>query len=206
MSPPGVTTVVGHSPIPFAGLGAYGDPRRWQRGRGRQSPGFAGSADLTTIAQEALLRYQNAIDVANQECEGQSGLFQKAFNWATGNTSTQSICAAAQQMQINYDGYLSKIQDSYTSDDQIAEIVGFIGKEIDISDLIATAKATNAVSVAGRALLDAPGTAVGMATGAAGQVGAGIIGNIPWWVWVGGAVFLATQLGWEPWKSKPLKR
>ena len=190
-----VSFTVGRAPIPFGRFSGYGQTARL-------GP-FAGSADLVTICNQALSRYQNAIDTAQAACDNQANYLDQAiFNWATGNTSTQSICNAAAQMQINHDFYAEKVADENTTDDQLAEILSFINREVNISDLIDTALSTNVLSVMGRSLLQAPGTVVGWIGGAGSKIGAGIIGNIPWWGWALGAAFLASQLGWNPLKQK----
>ncbi len=195
--PAGITTTVGRVPIPFAGFGSYGAATgaKWTPARRRS---FAGSSELVSIAMEALSRYRNAIDTADEACESQSGWYQAAFNYVTGNTSTVSICSAAEQMHVNYEYYRGYVSDPITSDDRIAEIIGFINKEVDIHDLVDLAAASNALTVTGRALLGAPGTAVGLVAEGAGEVLKGILGNIPWWGWALGAAYLATQLGWRP--------
>ena len=192
----GVTTTIGRVPIPFAGLGSFGSRDRVSPARRRQA--FSGSSELVAIANEALGRYRNAVDTAQEACYSQSGLFQSAFNWATGNTSTESICRAAAQMELNYGEYRSRVNDPATSDDAIAEIIGFVNKEIGIQDLVDLARSTNAVTVTGKALLAAPGTAVGLAASGAESIVGGILGNIPWWAWAAGAAFVAVQLGWKP--------
>lgn len=190
-----VSFTVGRAPIPFGRFSAYGDSVR-------VGP-FAGSADLVNLCNQALGRYQNAIDAAQAACDNQANyLDQSIFNWATGNTSTQSICNAAAQMRINHDFYAERIADSNTTDDQLAEILAFIGKEINISDLIDLARSTNVLTVVGRSILDAPGTVVGGAGDAGSRILSGIFKNIPWWGWTIGAVYLASQLGWNPLKKK----
>jgi hypothetical protein len=191
-----VSTVVGRGPIPFSGLGRLGDPYDGPFGQ------FMGSADLVSIANQALGRYQNAIDTAQQACDEHSGFFQSVFDWATRNTSQQSICNAAAQMRMNRERYAQVVNDPNSTDDQIIEIIGFVQREVDVSDLLDLAKSTDWARVTGRAVLDAPGTVVGWAGQAAGQVAKGIAFNIPWWAWVLGAAFLATQLGWKPWKER----
>jgi hypothetical protein len=44
-------------------------------------------------------------------------------------------------------------------------------------------------------VLDAPGKVVGAVGDAAGQLGWGILKNIPWWVWIGGAIALFIWMG-----------
>ena len=61
--PVGITTTVGHAPIPFAGFSGMG---RFGRSNSRTS--FSGSSELVAIAHEALGRLQNAIDTANEAC------------------------------------------------------------------------------------------------------------------------------------------
>jgi hypothetical protein len=203
--PTGITTVVGRAPIPFAGYGDFGVARQWSRSRRSDRSrfaGFAGSSELVSIAHQALSRLQNAIDSANEACESQSGyLDQTIFNWITGNTSTASICGAASTMQAAYDTYRQKVDDPNTTDDQIAEIIGYINKNTDIHDLLDLAESTNVLTVTGRALLHAPGTAVGLVAEGAERVVGPVLGAIPWWAWAAGAVFLATQLGWNPLKK-----
>jgi hypothetical protein len=190
-----VSFTEGRAPIPFGRFSGYG-------AMVRASP-FAGSADLVSLCNQALGRYQNAIDTAQAACDNQRNyLDQTIFNWATGNTSTQSICNAAAQMQINHDFYAEKVGDASTTDDQLAEILAFIGKEINISDLLDLARSTNVLTVTGRSILDAPGTVVGWGADTGSRIGSGIIGNVPWWGWAIGAAFIASQLGWNPLKSK----
>jgi hypothetical protein len=44
-------------------------------------------------------------------------------------------------------------------------------------------------------VLQAPGKAVGAVGDAAGTLGWGILKNIPWWVWIGGAIALFIWMG-----------
>jgi hypothetical protein len=202
--PAGITTTVGRVPIPFGSYGDFGVTRQWSRSRRSDRSrfaGFAGSSDLVSIARKALERYQNAIDTADEACESQSGWTQSVFNFVTGNTSTASICSAAEQMHINYEYYRGYVSDPITSDEQIAEIIGFINKEIDIHDLVELTEATNALTVIGKALLHAPRTAIGFVAEGAETVAGSVVGAIPWWGWAAGALFLATQLGWNPLKK-----
>jgi len=194
--PAGITTTVGRVPIPFAGFGSYGSTgAKWIPSR---RPTFAGSSELVSIANQALSRLQNAIDTANAACEGQSGYGQAIFNWITSNTSTETICNAAYNMQVAYDDYYARVNDPNTTDDQLAEILAFIKKNIDIHDLIETANATNVLTVMGKAILGVPGTIIGGAASGVEQIGKGIFGAIPWWGWALGAAYIATQLGWKP--------
>ena len=199
----GITLTAGHSAIPFGGM--RGPVGRWGgEGSGDWAPygdaGYPGgnqyaTGPMVTLGQQALQRYQNAADAAAQACQSQSGIFQTAFNYVTGNTSTQSICAAAAQMQVNIDAYAKVVNDPTSTDDQLAEVMNFIARETDISDLLATAAATNAWTVVGNSLVRAPGTAVGWVANTAGQLGAGILGNIPWWLYALGGLYVASQLG-----------
>ena len=47
-------------------------------------------------------------------------------------------------------------------------------------------------------VLDAPGKVVGAVGDATSQLGWGILKNIPWWVWIGGAIALFIYLGGLP--------
>ena len=187
-----ITVTAGRVPIPgggFSGLGRYGNG-------GPAAVPFAGSDSLVSLCRQALGRLQNAIDTANRACEDQSGIFQRTFDYATGNTSRQSICDAAAQMQIDYDYYYAKVNDSSTTDDQLVEILTNINKNTDVSDLVQLAKMTDATTVLGQSILDAPGTAVSWVGQGAERVVGGIASNLPWWAWVLGAAVLANQLGW----------
>lgn len=196
-----ITVTTGRVPIPGGGFGGYGGGGRSGSGSGRSfgSPAavpFAGSDSLVSLCHQALARLQNAIDTANEACAAHSGLFQTVFDYATGNTSQQSICDAAAQMQIDYDYYSAKVDDSSTTDDQLTEILANINKNTDISDLLDLAKQTDAATVMGQSILNAPGTAVSWVGQGAAEVAKGVAFNIPWWAWVLGAGILANQLGW----------
>src|SRR3989304_505993 len=180
--PTGITTTVGRVPIPFAGFGGYGTGSSFPRSR---RTAFAGSSELVSIAREALSRYQNAIDIADQACEEHSGTFQRVFEFLSGNTFTASICSAADQMHVNYENYSNYVNDPNTADDKIAEIIGFINQEVDIRDLMDLASSTRAGHVLKGAALDIPGT---------------VFGGLPWWIYAGGAVALAFAFGWKPLK------
>lgn len=203
----GIITTVGRVPIPFAG---YGQTAAWIRGNRRPSrPGhlraFAGSSELVSIARQALGRYQNAIDDASAACSSRRGVDWftgfSVIRWLASDTSTESICNAPAQMQMNFDVYSAKVSDPNTTDDQLAEIIGFVNKEIDVHDLVELADATNAVTVTGKALLRAPGTAVGWVAQGAEEIVSGIAGALPWWAYVGGAALIAVALGWKPLKG-----
>ena len=192
-----VTTTVGHAPIPFGRFSGYG--RAPSRGRG-----FAGSSDLVSLCQQALGRLRNAIDVANEACSSKESLDfwtgAATLNWLLGNnTSTASVCNAAAQMQLAYDDYSMRVADPNNTDDLLAQILVNIHQSTDISDLLETAKATGGGAALDLAL-EAPGEVVGLLGAGLGKVGAGIIGNVPWWAWAAGALYLATQLGWNPLK------
>lgn len=185
----GIATTIGRAVVPFQGMrgpvGRFGDA------------GFPGGNQYATgpmvdIAHQALARYQNAADTAQRACDDQSGFFQTVFNWATGNTSTVSICSAAAQMRMNIDEYSRRVNDPTTTDDQLAEILNFIAQETDISDLQALAASTGVWTVMGNAIVRAPGTIANWGADVAG----GIAINIPWWVYALGGVYLAVKLGW----------
>jgi hypothetical protein len=200
------TVTVGRVPIPFGGLASYGRARGRSHGRAPTFRGFAGSADLVSLANQALIRLQSAIDTANEACSSKSSLDfwtgASTLNWILGNnTSTQSICAAAQQMQIDYDSYSAKVADPNTTDDELGEILAAINKNVDIRDLLETAKATGGAAALELAL-KAPGAAVGAAGEGLGKIIEGILKNIPWWGWAIAAVVVANQLGWKPLRKK----
>lgn len=185
----GVITAAGRTLPAFHGFGSGG------RSRGRYGRHFAQSSELHSLVIQALQRYQNAIDTAQEACDSQSTWTQGVFNWITGNTSTQSICMAVDQMRTNHAEYSARIADPETTDEKTAEILSFVNKEVDIRDLLDTAQATGAWRVVGDALVRAPGTAIGLATKPAGEMLGSIFSNIPWWVWLGGAGYLAFSLG-----------
>lgn len=192
--PTGITTVVGRAPIPFAGYGDFGVARQWSRStrptRSRR-PTFAGSSDVVEIAREALRRYQAAIDVADEACSARNSDWWTGFStirWLAGDTSTASICSGAAQMHVAFDDYSARIADPNTTDEQIAEIIGFINEEVDIHDLVDLAKSTSAGHVLKKAITDLPKD---------------IAGAIPLWAYLGGAAVLAVALGWKPFKKGP---
>jgi hypothetical protein len=189
----GVITAAGHTLPAFAGYD----------GAGRDAPfgrPFAGSSEMASLVQEALIRLRGAIDVANDACEGKQSLDfwtgAATLNWILGNnTSTQSVCAAAAQMQTSYDYYSERVADPSTTDEQLAEILVNINENADVRDLIELAKATGA-EAALRLAASAPGAVIDAAGNVVGEIGAGIIKAIPWWAWAGGGVYLAVKLGW----------
>src|SRR3990172_8884522 len=141
--PTGITVTMGHAPIPFAGMGGR-VAARGRRGGRRGFGSFGASPDLINIAWQALARYRNAIDVANEKCAERSGWLQSGLDWAsdTSASMTTSICNAAAQMQTNYSFYQERIQDYWISDEQVTEIIGFINREVDIRDLVDLARTT----------------------------------------------------------------
>ena len=189
----GVVTAVGHTLPSFAGFGGYGSAAR--RGPFR----FAASSELVDLAQQALARLQNSIDVANDACYNKQSLDfwtgAGTLNWLLGNnTSTASVCAAAQSLQAQYDDFSVRVADSRTTDDTLVDILSAIHHSADVSDLLELAKATGGAAAA-KLALQAPGAAIGAAGDVLGDLLGGILKNIPWWVWVGGAGYLAWNLG-----------
>jgi len=155
-------------------------------------------ASILDIANTALARYEVAVEQAESLCSSRSSVTQRVFDWATGSTATLSICDASAQMRLNHDSYAAMIADPSTTTAQAQEILLFINKEINVSDLVSLANATNAVSVVGTSVLKAPGTAVGMAGNAAASGLGTILGAFPWWAWAIGGIALASWLGWKP--------
>jgi len=199
----GIVTAAGHTLPSFAGYD----------GQGQRSPfgrPFAGSSEMTAIVQEALVRLRNAIDVANEACEGKQSLDfwtgAATLNWILGNnTSTASVCAAAAQMQVSYDYYAERVADPSTTDEQLAGILVNINENADVRDLIELAKATGAEAAA-RLAASVPGAIIDAAGNVVGDIGAGILKAIPWWAWAGGGVFLAVKLGFIDSKTFAKKR
>jgi hypothetical protein len=184
----GIVTAAGHTLPSFAGYD----------GQGQRSPfgrPFAGSSEMAGLAKTALSRLANARDDARRECDDRSWA-QRLFELGTDTTFTDSICARADQLTLAYDDLSARVGDPATTDEELGEIIRFVGQHADASDIIALAQATGWGHVVGTAVLDAPGTIVGAAGDVAGGIGAGIIGNIPWWAWAGGGVYLAVKLGW----------
>ncbi|TAK97591.1 MAG: hypothetical protein EPO08_21050 [Rhodospirillaceae bacterium] len=161
---------------------------------GRHFSGFAGSSDLVTIANRALARLQSAADEAQAQCDGR-GWFQRGVEWAADSTATDSICRYAAQLQTNHDSFSATVNDPSTSDAKIVEILQAIQRETDISDLLDLARSTSAGRVIGQAVLEAPGTITDWAGRAASTVAGGVLGGMPWWVWAGGALYLAVAVG-----------
>lgn len=175
-----VTTTVGYTPIPFGKAPGYG--RFGSTSRGGV---FAGSSEMVGLCTEALARLQVAIDVANEKCS-------KAWFGAG------SICAAAAQMQIDHDYYEGIVQDPNTPDEKLGEILVFINKNADISDLLALAKAGSASHIIGDAIIQAPGTAVHLLAEGAEEVAKPVLAAIPWWAWAFGALYVANMFGLLP--------
>lgn len=183
-----VTVTAGRVPIPFGKLSGYAGASRIGR--------YAGSSDLVGLCTEALVRLQNATDVAQQKCQDHRGYFQRAFDYMAGQTATASICAAAAQMQLDHDEYAALVEDPNTTDETLAQILVYINRNADISDLLALAKASSAGHIIGDALIRAPGTAIGLAAEGVEEVAKPIFFNIPWWGWVIGGLYVANKLGW----------
>jgi hypothetical protein len=184
----GIVTAAGHTLPAFAGYDGEGRDASFGRP-------FAGSSEMAGLAKTALSRLANARDDARRECDDR-GWSQRLFEWTTDTSFTESICARADQLTLAYDDLSARVGDPATTDEELGEIIRFVGQHADTSDIIALAQATGWRHVLATAVLDAPGTIVGAAGDAAGGLGKGIIGNIPWWAWAGGGVFLAVKLGW----------
>jgi hypothetical protein len=187
----GIVTTVGHTAIPgsFAGFGMLD-----RRFRGSPFGNFAGSSDLVAIANRALQRLQSAADEAQAQCDDR-GWFQQAVEWAANSTVSDSICAYAAQLQVNHDSFSVTVNDPSTPDTTIVEVLQAIQRETDISDLLDLARSTSAGSVVGLAVLEAPGTVVDWTGQAASTVVGGVAAGMPWWVWAGGALYLAVAMG-----------
>jgi hypothetical protein len=199
----GVITAAGHTLPSFAGYGGEREGAPFGRP-------FAGGAEMTSLVREALVRLRGAIDVANDACAGKERLDfwtgAATLNWILGNnTSTQSVCAAAAQMQVAYDYYAERVADPSTTDEQLADILVGINKNADVRDLIALAEATGAEAAA-RLAASAPGAALDAAGQALEEIGKGILKGIPWWAWAGGGVYLAAKLGWIDTKTFAKKK
>ena len=199
----GVITAAGHTLPSFAGYSAEGQNSPFGRP-------LAGSSEMAAIVQEALVRLRNAIDVANDACEGKESLDfwtgAATLNWILGNnTSTASVCTAAANMQVAYDYYSERVADPSTTDETLADILVAINKNADVRDLITLAEATGAEAAA-RLAASAPGAALDAAGNVLEEIGKGILKGIPWWAWAGGGVYLAVKLGWIDSKTFAKKR
>jgi hypothetical protein len=182
----GVITAAGHTLPSFSGYDGPGAPF------GRA---FAGSLEMLGLAKTALARLSNARDDAQRECSDRSWA-QQAFEWATDTSFTESICARAAQLTLAYDDLSVRVNAPATTDEELGEIIRFVGGYADVTDVLDLARSTEWGRTLGQAFLDAPGTIVGAAGDVAGGLGKGIIGAIPWWAWLGGGVYLAARLGW----------
>jgi len=194
----GVITAAGHTLPSFAGYSAEGQNSPFGRP-------FAGSSEMTGLAKTALARLANARDDARRECDDRSWA-QRLVEWGSDTSFTESICSRADQLTLAYDDLAMRVDDPATTDEALGEIIQFVGQYADASDIIELAKSTEWGRTLGQALLDAPGTIVGAAGDVAGGLGKGIIGNIPWWAWAGGGVYLAVKLGWIDSKTFAKKR
>ena len=186
----GIVTTVGHAQIP-GGFAGFGDARLLGR---RSFSGFAGSADLVSIANRALQRLRSAADQSQAQCDDR-GWFQRGVEWMADSTVTDTICDYAAQLQVNYTEFTRIVNDPWTPDSTIVEILQAIQRETDISDLLDLARSTSAGRVVGQAVLEAPGTVVDWTGRAVGTVAGGIAAGMPWWVWAGGALYLAVAAG-----------
>jgi hypothetical protein len=189
----GVITAVGHTLPSFAGYG--GARQRSPFGRP-----FAGSTEMTSLVREALVRLRGAMDVADEACSSKESLDfwtgAATLNWLLGNnTSTDSVCSAAEQLHVAYDYYSERVSDPATTDGELAEILAAVNKSVDIRDLIALAEATGGEAAAHLAA-SAPGKVIEAAGEGLEEIGKGILKAIPWWAWLGGGVYLAVRLGW----------
>ncbi len=188
----GIVTTAGHAPIP-GGFAGFGGAMEAMTGR-RSFSGFAGSSDLVAIANRALQRLQNAADQAQAQCDDR-GWFQRGVEWLADSTVSDSICRYAAQLQTNHAEFTRIVNDPTTPDSTIVEILQAIPHEVDISDLLDLARSTSAGRVIGQSVLEAPGTVVGWGGEAASTVAGGIAAGMPWWVWAGGALYLAVASG-----------
>ena len=179
----GIVTTVGHAAIPggFAGFA-----------------GFAGSSDLVAIANRGLGRYQSHIDELHRQCAEHSSGPQSWFDSWAGSGAGATICQTAATLQENHDAAYAVVNDPYATDDQIRRVFNLIPNEVDVSDLRAQVEATSAGSALAegwRETTELPGEAAGFALDTAGSVGLGILKNLPWWVWAGGALYLTVASG-----------
>ena len=172
---------------------------------------FGSSSSMRNLAFQALNSWAPVVATLQQECASASdpSWYQRMVNSLTGSTANESICNRASTAQAFYDTCYAKASDSSTSDEALAEIIGYVHKNLDISDVVELAEAEPSLSNLGKALLRAPGTAIGL-TGDAASIAIASVGEglgsaaksllkaIPWWVWAAGGVFVAVQLGWRP--------
>jgi hypothetical protein len=183
-----VTTTVGRVPIPFGRFSGYGRAASSGLASFGRFGTFAG-ADQLAILSQAMDRYRAAALSAEMMCEERfNSPAQMVFEWITNSTFTGSICDRAAQMKVNIDQYQAKIDDPNTTEAQISEILGFIQRETDIHDLVDLYNASGAGHIVGESI--DPRNLIPTAAGL-----------IPWWGWALGAVFLASQLGWNPLKK-----
>lgn len=167
-----VSFTVGRAPIPFGRFSGYGDA--------------SVTEDQVALVNAAMDRYKAAALNAAMACAVRSeNPIQQIFEWITDSTFTGSICDRADQMKRNIDDYSDRISDPNTTPDQLMEILGFIRRETDISDLVDLYNASSVAHIVGGAF-DPRKTA----------------DLIPWWVWaIGGAAALGA-LGWRPFGGK----
>ena len=194
----GVITAAGHTLPTFAGYD----------GAGRDAPfgrPFAGSSEMTGLAKTALARLANARDDARRACDDRSWA-QRLVEWGSDTSFTESICARADQLTLAYDDLAARVDDPATTDEALGEIIQFVGQYADVADVLDLARSTEWGRTVGSALLRAPGTIVDAAGNVVEDIGAGIIGAIPWWAWAGGGVYLAVKLGWIDSKTFAKKR
>lgn len=190
--PTGITTVVGHAPIPgsFAGFAGAG------RAFGRLA--FAGSSDLIARANDALARYQSDIDQIHARCESHSSGPQSWFDSWAGADPASTICQNARDLQANHDAASAVVNNPYATDQQIVRTMRLIPYASDIAGLETAIEATSAgssLSSGWEETLGLPGEGVGFAADTAGAIGLGILKNIPWWIYAIGGAVLAVQLG-----------
>lgn len=156
-----ITVTTGHAPIPFSGFGGYADAGQ------TDTP----TVDRSAIVAKALDRYRAAALEAQMMCDTRSGNpFQQIFEWATNSTFTGSICDRAAVMKQNVDSYAAHLADPSTTDEQVQEILGFMNKETNISDLITLYNASSAGGIIEKSI--DPRNVIPTAAGL-----------IPWWVW-----------------------
>lgn len=119
---------------------------------------------------------------------------QKLFGWLYGASDEQARGDAldAQLAQMNRDaldsGRWSEDQFNQAEANREAGLTGDVAESIDGEFYTGLNEGWNNV-------LNAPGKAVGAIGDASGSLLGGVLKNIPWWAWVGGAIALFVWMG-----------
>lgn len=151
------------------------------------------------IVKEALARYYSAAVLpAERTCaEAQS-------SWLTLPGTKTTICNAAAQHRLAYDDLTPYIDDPGLTYEKSQEILQFVQKYSDVSGLTNLLNSSNIATITGDAILETPGTAIGLAAKGAGTIvggaATGLFKTLPWWVYPIGGLAVLFALGWQPLK------